>query len=174
MQYIILGLISLTLYSPAFADTLQGSVVKIADGDTVTIVDDSGKKHRIRLMGIDAPEKAQPYGDVSTQSLVELVSDKAVTIEYQKRDRYKRIIGKVLVDPPGEVFCMALDCVKKIDAGLEQIRRGLAWHYKKYQGEQSEEDRETYGEAEVEAREKQLGLWKDGKPMAPWEWRRNR
>ena len=154
------------------ADTLQGKVVKIADGDTVTIVDDSGKKHRIRLAGIDAPEKNQPYGDISTQGLNILVSGRIVTIEYEKRDRYKRIIGKVLVDPSGEVFCMALDCVKKIDAGLEQIKKGLAWHYKKYQGEQSVEDRGAYGEAEVEAKVNGLGLWKDDKPMAPWEWRR--
>ena len=111
-----------------WAETLIGKVVKVADGDTVTIVDDFGKKHRIRLAGIDAPEKDQPYGDVSTQSLVELVSGKTVTIEYEKRDRYKRIVGKILVNPPGEVFCMALDCVKKIDVGLEQIRAGLAWH----------------------------------------------
>jgi endonuclease YncB( thermonuclease family) len=174
MQYIILSLISLTLYSPVFADVLQGKVVKVTDGDTVTIVDDSGKKHRIRLMGIDAPEKDQPYGDVSTQSLIELVSGKAVTIEYEKRDRYKRIIGKVLVDPPGEVFCMALECVKKIDVGLEQIKGGLAWHYKKYQGEQSEEDRRLYAGSENAAREKQLGLWVDYEPIPPWEWRRNR
>ena len=73
MQYIIIGLVSLILYSPALADTLQGKVVKVADGDTVTIVDDNGKKHRIRLMGIDAPENNQSYGDVSTQGLVELV-----------------------------------------------------------------------------------------------------
>jgi endonuclease YncB( thermonuclease family) len=157
---------------PAWAITLEGKVVKVADGDTITIMDDSGKKHRIRLGGIDAPEKNQPYGKESTQSLLELTSGKPVIIEYEKHDRYKRIIGKVLVDPPGEVFCMALDCVKKIDAGLEQIKRGLAWHYKKYQGEQSVEDRGTYGVAEVEAREKLLGLWKSDEPMAPWEWRR--
>jgi endonuclease YncB( thermonuclease family) len=102
-------------------------VVKVADGDTITIVDNSGKKHRIRLGGIDAPEKDQLYGKESTQSLLELTLGKTVVIEYEKRDRYKRIIGKVLVDPPGEVFCMGLDCVKKIDVGLEQIRRGLAW-----------------------------------------------
>ncbi len=154
------------------AETLQGKVVKVADGDTITIIDAEGDKHRIRLAGIDAPEKDQPYGKESTQSLLELTSGKTVVIEYEKYDRYKRIVGKVLVDPPGEVFCMALDCVKKIDAGLEQIERGLAWHYKKYQGEQSEEDRGTYGEAEVAAREKLLGLWKGDRPMAPWDWRR--
>ena len=112
---------------------------KVADGDTITIRDGQNQKHRIRLGGIDAPEKDQPYGKESTQSLLELTSGKTVVIEYEKRDRYKRIIGKVLVDPPGEVFCMALDCVKKIDAGLEQIKAGLAWHYKYYQMEQSEE-----------------------------------
>ena len=102
MQYIVICLISLFLYSPALADTLQGKVIKIADGDTVTIVDDSGKKHRIRFAGIDAPEKDQSYGDVSTQGLVELVLGKTVAIEYEKRDRYERIVGKVLVDSPGE------------------------------------------------------------------------
>ncbi len=172
MQYIIICFISLILYSPALADTLQGKVFKVADGDTITIVDNSGKKHRIRLAGIDAPEKDQPYGDVSTQGLNKLVSGKTVTIEYEKRDRYKRIVGKVLVDPPGEVFCMALDCVKKIDAGLEQIKTGLAWHYKYYQMEQSEEDRRLYSEAELEARNKQIGLWNDEEHIAPWNWRR--
>ena len=172
MQYIIISLLLLFLYSPVLADTIQGKVIKIADGDTVTIVDESGKKHRVRLAGMDAPEKDQAYGDVSTQGLVELVSGKTVTIKYEKRDLYKRIVGKILVDPPGEVFCMALDCVKKIDAGLEQIKFGLAWHYKFYQMEQSEEDRRLYSEAELEARIKQLGLWKNEKPMAPWEWRR--
>jgi endonuclease YncB( thermonuclease family) len=172
MQYLIICLISVILYSPALADTLHGMVVKIADGDTVSIVDDSGKKHRIRLAGIDAPEKNQSYGDVSTQSLLKLVSSKAVTIEYEKRDRYKRIVGKVLVDPLGEVFCVALDCVKKIDAGLEQIKAGLAWHYKYYQMEQSEDDRRLYSEAELEARKNQIGLWKDEEPMAPWVWRK--
>ena len=174
MQYIIICLATLFLYSTALADTLQGKAIKVADGDTITIVDDLGEKHRIRLAGIDAPEKDQSYGDVSTQSLVELVSGKAITIEYEKRDRYERIVGKLLVNPPGEVFCMALDCVKKIDAGLEQIKAGLAWHYKYYQMEQSEKDRGLYSEAEQEARIKKMGLWKDKEPMAPWEWRRKR
>ena len=172
MQYIIIFIVSLLLYSPVLADTLQGKVVKVADGDTVTIIDDSGKKHRVRLAGIDAPEKDQSYGDVSTQSLVELVSGKAITIEYEKHDRYKRIVGKVLVDPPGEAFCMTLGCVKKIDAGLEQVKKGLAWHYKYYQMEQSEKDRGLYSEAEQEASLKQIGLWKNKEPMTPWNWRR--
>ena len=172
MKHILIALCLVLIPQSVWAATLLGKVIKVADGDTITIVDDLGEKHRIRLAGIDAPEKNQPYGDISTQVLNKLVSGRIVTIEYEKRDRYKRIIGKVLVDPPGEVFCMALDCVKKIDAGLEQIKTGLAWHYKYYQMEQSEEDRRLYSEDELEARTKQLGLWKDEEPMAPWEWRR--
>ena len=173
MKHILIIALCLTIVPvPTWGITLEGKVVKVADGDTITILNDIGNKHRIRLGGIDAPEKDQPYGKESTQSLLELTSGKTVVIEYEKRDRYKRIIGKVLVDPPGKVFCMALDCVKKIDAGLEQIKSGLAWHYKKYQGEQSVEDRGAYGVAEVEAKEKLLGLWEDDEPMAPWDWRR--
>ena len=96
----------------------------------------------------------------------------AVTIEYKKRDRYKRIIGKILVDPAGDVFCMALDCVKKIDAGLEQIKAGLAWHYKKYQKEQNKQDRKLYSKAEREARRKPIGLWVSKERIPPWQWRR--
>ena len=141
MQITIIVALILLFSTPALPSTLQGTVIRVADGDTITIVDDSGKKYRVRLMGIDAPEKNQPYGKMSTQSLIEFLLDETVAVEYEKRDRYKRIIGKVLVDPPGEVFCMAIDCVKKIDAGLEQIKAGLAWHYKYYQMEQSKEDR---------------------------------
>ena len=174
MRHILIALCLMLIPQSVWAATLLGHVIKVADGDTITIVDDLGEKHRIRLAGIDAPEKDQPCGDISTQGLNKLISGRIVTIEYEKRDRYKRIVGKVLVDPPGEVFCMALDCVKKIDAGLEQIKAGLAWHYKKYQMEQSEVDRRLYSDAELEARTKQLGLWEDKEPMAPWGWRRKR
>ena len=72
------------------------------------------------------PREGPALWCVSKQGLVNLASGRAVTIEYEKRDRYKRIVGKILVNPPGDVFCLALDCVKKIDAGLEQIKAGLA------------------------------------------------
>ena len=85
------------------------------------------------------------------------VYDRQVTVETGKRDRYGREIGKVLVDGH--------------DANLEQIKRGLAWHYKKYEREQPPEDRATYAAAEIEARSASRGLWVDKEPMPPWEWR---
>ena len=167
-------LIVLVLLLPlsVWGNTLEGKVIKVADGDTVTIVDDKGDNHRIRLGGLDAPEKDQPYGSESTKNLEWLVYDKLVTVEYEKRDRYGRVIGKVLVNPQGDVFCLAIDCVRKVDAGLEQIKAGLAWHYKKYQKEQSREDRKLYSKAEREARKQKVGLWFDDEPTTPWVWRR--
>ena len=101
-----------------------------------------------------------------------MVYDKGVTIEYSKRDRYGRIVGKVLVNPQGDVFCLAIDCIRKVDAGLEQIKAGLAWHYKKYQKEQSKQDRKLYSKSEREARRGPIGLWVSKDRMPPWQWRR--
>ncbi len=85
----------------------------VADGDTITVLDSNNRKHRIRLIGIDAPEKSQSYGQRSKHSLAELVYDKNVTIHYEKQDRYGRTLGKVLVDGR--------------DVNLLQIERGMAW-----------------------------------------------
>ncbi len=87
-----------------------------------------------------------------------MVAGKQVTVEYQKRDRYGRIVGKVLLDG--------------IDACLEQVKVRFAWHYKKYQHEQSAEDRQLYADAEDKARNERLGLWRENNPIPPWEHRR--
>ncbi len=127
----------------AFADSLAGKVVKVVDGDTVYVLDANYKEHKIRLAGIDAPERKQAYGLASRKHLASIVAGKQVTIEYQKRDRYGRILGKVLVDG--------------INACLEQVKAGFAWHYKKYQHEQNPEDRRLYADAETKARDERLG-----------------
>jgi endonuclease YncB( thermonuclease family) len=144
----------------ATGETLSGRVISVADGDTITVLDASDEQHKIRLAGIDAPEKSQPYGQVAKQSLSDLVYGRQADIETNKRDRYGRKIGKVLVDGA--------------DANLEQIRRGLAWHYKAYELEQPPLDRATYADAEIEARDASRGLWGDPTPVAPWEWRHNK
>jgi len=142
----------------ALADTLTGKVVKITDGDTLYVLDANYKEHKIRLAGIDAPERKQAYGLASRKHLLSIVAGKQVTVEYQKRDRYGRIVGKVLLDG--------------IDACLEQVKAGYAWHYKKYQHEQSVEDRQLYADAENKARNERLGLWRENNPNPPWEYRR--
>lgn len=142
------------------AATLQGKVVNVADGDTLTVLDDQKAQHKIRLQGIDAPEKSQPFGQKSKQSLSHLVHSQIVTVEFQKKDKYGRTVGKVLLN--GTDVC------------LEQIKLGMAWHYKQYQSEQPKEDRETYAQAELTARTQAVGLWKDKSPTPPWEFRRQR
>jgi endonuclease YncB( thermonuclease family) len=139
------------------ADVLTGKVVAVADGDTVTVMDVDQNKHKIRLAGIDAPESRQPYGQRSRQSLSDLVSGQWVQVVYDKADRYGRLVGKVQV--AGR------------DANLEQLRRGLAWHYKKYEGEQGQQDRQAYAAAEQQAQSARLGLWRDPGPQAPWDYR---
>lgn len=140
------------------AASLQGKVVGVADGDTVTVLDEQNTQHKIRLQGIDAPEKAQAFGQKSKQSLNQLVHSKQVVVEFDKKDKYGRIVGKVLLN--GADVC------------LEQIQLGMAWHYKQYASEQPKDDREIYAQAELQARAKSVGLWKDKQPTPPWEFRR--
>lgn len=143
----------------AQAETLTGRTVGVADGDTITVLDITNTQHKIRLAGIDAPEKSQPFGQRSKESLSALVFGRTVTVETDKVDRYRRKVGKVRT-PEG------------VDANLEQVRRGLAWHYKEYQQEQSEADRATYAAAENIAREQRQGLWVEAQAVAPWEFRK--
>jgi endonuclease YncB( thermonuclease family) len=140
------------------ASILQGKVVHVADGDTITVLDATNTQHKIRLQGIDAPEKAQAFGQKSKQSLSQLVHSKKVTVEFQKKDKYDRSVGKVVLN--GTDVC------------LEQIKLGMAWHYKHYESEQPKEDRETYAQAEIAARTNAIGLWKDKQTIPPWEFRR--
>ena len=149
------------------AETLTGRVVGVADGDTITVLDADKRQHKIRLQGIDAPEKAQPFGQRSKENLSRLVFGKDVAVEWDKRDRYGRIVGKVWVQPES---CPT--CPMTLDAGHAQITVGLAWWYRKYANEQTPQDRGAYEFSEQEARAKRVGLWRDPDPMPPWEWRR--
>ena len=155
---ILLVIATLLASLPSVADTLQGRVVGVTDGDTVTVLDASNIQFKIRLMGIDSPEKKQAFGNSAKQSLSDLVFNKQVTIEYSKKDRYGRTIGKIVVDG--------------VDANLEQVKKGMAWHYKKYQNEQSISDRSIYAQAEEQAKLKKQGLWFENMPIAPWVWRK--
>jgi len=139
------------------AADLHGKVVAVSDGDTVTVLDADNHQHKIRLAGIDAPEKAQAFGQASKKSLSDLIYGRLVDVNWDKHDRYGRIIGKIMV---GDA-----------DICLEQIRRGMAWHYKQYQRDQSAADRVAYGAAEETARASHAGLWRDPVPIPPWQFR---
>lgn len=154
----LIALIWLCIAMSLNAATLQGKVVSVADGDTVTVLDSQKTQYKIRLQGIDAPERAQAFGNKSKQSLHEMVHSKQVTVDYQKKDKYGRVVGKILLN--------------NTDVCLEQLKRGMAWHYKQYANEQPKEDQETYSLAEQQAKTELKGLWKDKQPVPPWEFRK--
>ena len=139
---------------------LQGLVVGVSDGDSITVLDADKRQHKIRLQGIDAPEKAQAFGQKSKESLANMVYQKTVEVHWRKKDRYGRTIGQVML---GDV-----------DVCLAQIKRGMAWHYKAYQREQKAADRILYDSAQTLAREQGVGLWQDSAPVEPWAFRRQK
>ena len=139
---------------------LTGRIISIADGDTVTLLDANLQQHKIRLSGIDAPERRQPFGNRSRLHLGALVFGKRVTADCPKTDRYKRAVCRIEVDG--------------IDANLAQLEAGMAWHYKAYAREQRAPDRRRYAQAEDRARDARQGLWADRAPMAPWDFRKAR
>lgn len=144
----------------AAAAILEGEVVGLADGDTITVLDASKAQYKVRLAGIDAPEKSQAFGNRSREHLAALIFRRHVLIEWNKVDRYGRIIGKVRLD--GRDVCLA------------QVSAGLAWHYKAYAREQSPGDQSAYAAAEDAAHGARIGLWRDPSPIAPWEFRHAR
>lgn len=140
------------LASTATAAELRGKVIKISDGDTVTILDADKVQHKVRLNGIDAPESRQAFGTKSRQHLGDLIHDREVRITWTKRDRYQRILG--------DVHCGGCWINR------EMVSAGMAWRYVQYS-----RDPELI-KAETEARAASRGLWADKSPVPPWEWRR--
>lgn len=150
----------LFLVWPAFAlADISGQVVAIQDGDTLTVLDAQKVQHRIRLTGIDAPEKHQAFGQKSKDGLSDCAFGKSVVVVGESFDRYKRVLGRV--ESSG------------IDCNLRQIELGLAWHFKKYERDQPLLERIRYSRAEKAAQEKRTGLWVEGDPTPPWEFRKN-
>jgi endonuclease YncB( thermonuclease family) len=138
---------------------IQGKVVELGWGDSVTVLDAQSKKHRVRLLGIDAPEKEQPFGPVARQKLSMMVFGKTVNVKYQKMDRNGRALGKVTLGA--------------LDVNLEMLKAGLAWYYPNDR-DLPESDRPLYSGAEREARTASRGLWQDEAPLPPWEFRQAR
>lgn len=133
------------------ANILTGKVVSVTDGDTIKILTKKNIQYKIRLNGIDAPERSQAFGKKSTRNLSRYVAGKVVNIHYTKKDKYGRTLGTIYID--------------NIDINLQQIKDGYAWVYRKYCS------RKDYYQAETYAKSRKLGLWYDKHPMPPWEYR---
>jgi len=150
----------LLLSSPmAMAWTLQGQVIAIVSGDTIRVRDERKVQHTVRLAGIDAPEKFQKFAQRSEDALREFVFQKYVTVEVPRQGGSPRL-GKVVVAGS--------------DVSLELLADGAAWYAPSRAQDLTEQDRQAYAAAQADARERRAGLWRDNKPIPPWEYRAGR
>lgn len=144
--------------SAARTATLTGTAERITDGDTMRIRSADRTTTTIRLAGIDAPEKKQPYGRAAGRRFAALCLGKSVEADFRATDRYGRTVARVRCDGN--------------DAGRTLIAEGLAWHYARYAKTQPREEARADAAAEAAARVSKLGLWDDPEPQAPWDFRK--
>lgn len=133
---------------------LRGKVIGVMDGDTFDLLNGT-EKVRVRLEGIDAPEKGQPFGNNAKKAMSDLCFGKNVQVVASTKDRYGRMIARVYL-PDGR-------CINE-----EMLRQGMAWHFKRYSNDA------RWARMENSARAARTGLWADPRPVAPWEWRSQR
>lgn len=150
--YITLAAATFLVAFSAAAVQLKGRVVGVSDGDTLTVLIEQGTV-KVRLAEVDAPEAAQPFGRRSKQALSDLCYGKQVELAARGKDRYGRTIGTVTCDG--------------IDAGTQQVRRGMAWVFDRY----APRDSPLY-KAQSEAQTARRGLWAQQDALSPWAWRR--
>lgn len=155
----------LMLPAAAAGEQFDAKVIGVADGDTLTVlfVDGQAKTpRRVRLSGIDAPEKAQAFGSVAREQLSRLAFGRVGHLDCRAVDQYGRSVCMVRVDG--------------VDVGMRMVELGLAWHYKRYASSQPREEAASYAMAESAARAARAGLWRDlgtaAAPVPPWDWRR--
>lgn len=146
-------LVALACPALVFGADIEGKIVGVTDGDTLTVLHDL-EQIKVRLAEIDTPEKAQPFGQRAKQSLSDLCFNKQARIEDKGHDRYGRTIGRV--------WCAG------VDANAMQVQRGMAWVYDRYVT-----DRSLYS-LQNDARAARRGLWADADPVQPWVWRKTK
>jgi endonuclease YncB( thermonuclease family) len=158
-QFIAVALLValLCLSAAAQPQTITGKVVGVSDGDTITVLDEQERQHKVRLEGINAPESAQDFGSLAKESLSDLAFGKRVTVTSSKKDKNGHALGRVILNGK--------------DVGQEQINRGLAWFYRQYAGELPANVAAAYELSETRARQKKRGLWSDASPVPPWDFR---
>ena len=135
-------------------EPFDARVVGVTDGDTITVLAGTTQV-KVRLNGIDCPEKGQPFGARAKRFTSELAFGKPVTVRPFGKDRYGRVLGDVVL-PDGRVL------------NQELVAAGMAWHYTQYSKD------ETLARLERQARAAGLGVWSEARPVAPWEFRATR
>lgn len=151
--YLLLA--ALLIPTIVYAANFSGQVVSVLDGDTMEVLHNQHPE-RIRLHGIDCPEKGQPFGQKAKQVASALVFGKDVTLQTHGKDKYKRTIADVLL-------------LDGTNVNQELVKEGWCWWYRKYAPGDT-----VLGRLETEARETGKGLWADPQPLPPWEWRKRR
>jgi len=146
------AILVLFLVSPGWAETFSGKVVAVTDGDTIKVMN-HGQAERVRLQGIDCPEKYQAFGKKAKQFTAGMVISKEVTVVAQKKDRYGRTLGYVIL-PDGR------------NLNRELVQAGYACRYRQFSSDSS------LGELATEARAARRGLWRDPQPVPPWNFRK--
>lgn len=146
-----------------------GTVVKVADGDTITVLSQQGQKLKVRLLGIDAPETNQKHGKAASVWLREQIMNERVLLHIADTDRYGRHVAKVLAKP---IQCQVNPCPLERDINLELVKLGHAWWYERYSSNQPIADQASYPAAQQSAKRARLGLWSYTDPIPPWEFRR--
>jgi micrococcal nuclease len=154
MRRRITFLVLLLLLNRAEAFSFTGEVVSVLDGDTIEVMH-NGKAQRVRLYGIDCPEKGQPFGNNAKQAASTLVFAMEVTLEIHGKDKYGRILADVLLADGTNV-------------NQRLVRDGWCWWYRKYAPEDA-----VLEALEAQARDTKIGLWADSEPVPPWEWRKS-
>ena len=148
---VVVILATCSVAAAADPEQFTARVVSIADGDTLTVSDAASVQHKVRLQGIDAPERGQPFGTVARERLAALVMGKTVTVHNDGRDKWGRTLGRIEIE--GQ------------DVNRQMVADGMAWHYVKFNNDA------RLAAAERAARAAKRGLWGDAKPVPPWEWR---
>jgi micrococcal nuclease len=158
MKFVIIISLLLSCYAKnnkGNQQELSGKVIKIVDGDTYAILIDNSSTKRIRMEGIDAPERGMAFYKIAKEYLGKLCFGQTVKIKQTNTDKYGRMVAKTYLSNGSEL-------------GLLMIKAGYAWHFKKYSTDIQ------LANAEMEARNKKTGLWVDSLPIAPWYWRKNK
>lgn len=141
-------------------ETIFARVVGISDGDTITVLAEGNKRIKVRLQGIDAPERSQAFGMRSRQNLAKLIFGKNIQIKSHGLDKYQRTLGTIFIDDQ--------------DVNEQMVKDGFAWFYRRYAKDLTGEQASRYEEAETEARDSKRGLWSDSNPTPPWDYRKKK